>query len=73
MANKQFRMGKKNGSISVPGALIYHTVLSKTNTFNFYRKKSLNKFFWGENIGFCSFLDKIQLQKTVKFKYLPNI
>ena len=27
-------------------ALISHTMLSKTNKFNFYRKKSLKKIFW---------------------------
>ena len=27
-------------------ALISQNMLSKTNTFNFYRKKSLNTFFW---------------------------
>ena len=32
-------------------ALISHTILSKTNTFNFYRKKSI-KFFFDENYGF---------------------
>ena len=42
MANKQFRM-EKNWEHQY--ALISHTMLSKTNTFNFYSKKSLNIFF----------------------------
>ena len=46
-------------------ALISHTMLSKTNTFNFYRKKSLNTFFWMTIFVFCRFLDQIRLQKTV--------
>ena len=40
-------------------------MLSKTNTFNFYRKKSLNTFFLDDNFVFCRFLDQIWLQKTV--------
>ena len=39
MANKQFRM-EKNWEHQC--ALISHTMFSKTNMFNFYRKKLLN-------------------------------
>ena len=43
MANKQFRMKKKNWEHRF--ALISHTMLSKTNMFNFYRKKTIEIFF----------------------------
>ena len=33
-------------------ALISYTMLSKTNTFNFYRKKFLNTFFLDEHFSF---------------------
>ena len=65
MANKQFSMEKKIENISVHSYFtIYceisvHTdVLSKTNTFNLYMKKSLNTFFY-ENFVFCRFVDQI--------------
>ena len=63
MANKQLRMEKKLGT-SVCADISHQ--LSKTNTFNFYKKKSFNK----KNLDeifcfFCRFLDQIRLQKTV--------
>ena len=46
-------------------ALISQTMLSKTNTFNFYRKKSLNNFFLDDIFFvFWRFLDQIWLTKT---------
>ena len=50
MANKQFRMEEKNWEHQC--ALISPTMLSKTNMFNFYRKKSLQKKIWDDNFVF---------------------
>ena len=41
MANKQFRMGGKNWEHQC--ALIFHTMLSKTNMFNFFKEKITKK------------------------------
>ena len=62
MANKQFRIEKKLGTSVC--ADISHYTLKKNNTFNFYRKKSLNIFFWMKILVFWRFLDQIQPKKT---------
>ena len=50
MANKQFRMEKKDWEHQC--ALKSHNMLSKTNTLNFYIKKSLKKKNVDGNFGF---------------------
>ena len=75
MANKQFRM-EKDGEHH--RALISPILLSKTNMFNFYMKKSLNTFLGMNILFFDMFLDWIWLQKTVfwtniKIKYFFSI
>ena len=62
MANKQFRM---ENDWEHRCALISHNMLSKTNTLNFYMKKSLKKNILDGKFDFCRFLDQIWLQKTV--------
>ena len=46
-------------------ALISQNMLSKTNTLNFYMKKTLNIFFLDDNLGFRRFFNQIWLPKTV--------
>ena len=62
MTNKEFRM---DFFWKHQCTLTFYNMLSKTNMFNFYMKKSLNTFFWMTIFVFFRFLYQIWLQKSV--------
>ena len=60
MANKQFRMEKNREHQC---ALISHTMLKKTNMFNFIGKSDSTYFFWMKILVFVGFWIKFGSEK----------